>query len=124
MAGLFGNNQQGAQGSGTTQGASQQGGQNPVGHGTMGGNSWSLAGREAKQIPSPSKDFNSEGTVVVAIIVDASGKVVQAKHTSGTNTGNQKLIQLAETAALKAVFSESATQNTQYGTITYRFKLN
>ena len=51
FGGLFGNNQQGAQGSGTTQGASQQGSQNPVGHGKIGGNSWSLAGRNIKSLP-------------------------------------------------------------------------
>lgn len=123
MAGLFGNNQQGAQGSGTTQGASQQGSTNPVGRGSSGGNNWSLAGRSMKKLPPPSTDFNIEGIVVVAITVDDKGKVIQAKHTEGTTTGDNKLIQLAEAAARKAEFSES-DKKFQYGTITYRFKLN
>lgn len=123
MAGMFGNNQQGAQGSGTTQGASQQGGQNPVGQGNSGGNNWKLAGRSMKKLPAPSKDFNSEGVVVVAITVDNTGKVVSARHTEGTTTSDNKLIQLAEAAARQAVFSESETKM-QFGTITYRFKLN
>lgn len=124
MAGLFGNNQQGAQGSGTTQGASQQGGQNPVGHGTENGADWSLDGRSVKKLPPPSTDFNSQGTVVVGITVDPSGNVLQAKATTGTNTSDSKLIQLAESAAKKAVFSESPTGKMQYGTIKYHFKLN
>ena len=123
LGGLFGNNQQGAQGSGTTQGASQQGSTNPVGRGSSGGNNWSLAGRSMKKLPPPSTDFNIEGIVVVAITVDDKGKVIQAKHTEGTTTGDNKLIQLAEAAARKAEFSES-DKKFQYGTITYRFKLN
>ncbi|MBP5659356.1 MAG: TonB family protein [Paludibacteraceae bacterium] len=123
MAGMFGNNQQGAQGSGTTQGAGQQGSDNPVGQGLSGGNNWKLTGRSMKKLPSPSKDFNSEGVVVVAITVDNTGKVVAARHTEGTTTSDNKLIQLAEAAARQAEFSESETKM-QYGTITYRFKLN
>lgn len=119
----FGNNQQGAQGSGTTQGASQQGSTNPVERGSSDGNNWSLAGRSMKKLPPPSTDFNIEGIVVVAITVDDKGKVIQAKHTAGTTTGDNKLIQLAEAAARKAEFSES-DKKFQYGTITYRFKLN
>ena len=124
LAAKFGNNQQGAQGSGTTQGASQQGSQNPVGHGSSSdGNNWSLTGRSMKKLPPPSTDFNSEGVVVVGITVDNTGKVVSAKHTTGTTTGDSRLIQLAEAAARQAEFSPSETKM-QYGTITYRFRLN
>ena len=121
---LIGNNQQGAQGSGTTQGASQQGSQNPVGRGSSSdGNNWSLTGRSMKKLPPPSTDFNSEGVVVVGITVDNTGKVISAKHTTGTTTGDSRLIQLAEAAARQAEFSPSETKM-QYGTITYRFRLN
>ena len=120
----FGNNAPGATGSGTTQGASQQGSQNPVGHGTENGADWSLDGRSVKKLPPPSTDFNNQGTVVVGITVDPSGNVLQAKATTGTNTSDSKLIQLAESAAKKAVFSESPTGKMQYGTIKYHFKLN
>ena len=124
LGGLFGNNQQGAQGSGTTQGASQQGSQNPVGRGSSSdGNNWSLTGRSMKKLPPPSTDFNSEGVVVVGITVDNTGKVISAKHTTGTTTGDSRLIQLAEAAARQAEFSPSETKM-QYGTITYRFRLN
>ncbi len=119
----FGNNQPDAQGSGTTQGASQQGSQSPLGHGSSNGNKWTLEGRSMKKLPPPSKDFNSEGTVVVAIIVDNTGKVIQAKQTEGTSTSDSRLIQLAEAAARQAEFSPSETK-LQHGRITYRFRLN
>lgn len=122
MSGLFGNNQQGAQGSGTTQGASTQGSNNPVGHGSDSGNDWSLDGRSIKSLPKPSTQFNHEGVVIVGIIVDNTGKVISAKYTTGT-TGTSELIRIAEDAARKAVFTPSE-KGKQYGTITYRFKLN
>lgn len=123
MAGLFGNNQQGAQGSGTTQGASQQGSQNPVGHGSVGGNSWSLAGRNIKSLPKPSTQFDQEGTVVVNIQVNSEGKVISATIGEGTNVGNYKTRQVALEAARKAEFSPSENR-IQVGTITYTFKFN
>lgn len=122
FGGLFGNNQQGAQGSGTTQGASQQGSQNPVGHGTIGGNSWSLKGRNIKSLPKPSTRFNQEGKVVVFIQVDASGKVITATVGEGTTVSDYQTRQVALEAARKAEFSPS--DQTQVGTITYTFKLN
>ena len=124
MSGMFGNNQQGAQGSGTTQGASQQGSQNPVGHGTMGGNSWSLAGREIKVLPKPSNNFKEAGVIVVKIHVNSEGKVVAAKAgVEGSTIYNYEQTQMAEKAALKAEFTPSENK-IQVGTITYTFKLN
>ena len=123
MSGLFGNNQQGAQGSGTTQGASQQGSQNPVGHGTVGGNSWSLAGRNIKTLPKPSTQFNQEGKVVVNIQVNNEGKVISATVGEGTTVSDYQTRQVALEAARKAEFSPSENK-IQVGTITYTFKLN
>ena len=123
MAGLFGNNQQGAQGSGTTQGASQQGSNNPVGHGTIGGNSWSLAGRSMKKMPKPSTQFNQEGKVVVNIQVNSEGKVMSATVGEGTTVSDYQTRQVALEAARKAEFSPSENR-IQVGTITYTFKLN
>ncbi len=123
MSGLFGNNQQGAQGSGTTQGASQQGSQNPVGHGTVGGNEWDLRGRNIKTLPKPSTRFNQEGKVVVFIQVDASGKVISATVGEGTTVSDNQTRQVALEAAKKAEFSPSDNK-IQVGTITYTFKLN
>ena len=123
MAGMFGNNQQGAQGSGTTQGASQQGSNNPVGHGTIGGNSWSLAGRSMKKMPKPSTQFNQEGKVVVNIQVNSEGKVMSATVGEGTTVSDYQTRQVALEAARKAEFSPSENR-IQVGTITYTFKLN
>ena len=123
FGGLFGNNQQGAQGSGTTQGASQQGSQNPVGHGKIGGNSWSLAGRNIKSLPKPSTQFNQEGKVVVNIQVNGAGKVISATICEGTTVSEYQTKQVALEAARKAEFTPSDNK-IQVGTITYTFKLN
>lgn len=118
---LFGNNSAGAQGSGDTEGDSRRG--NPeVGHGSSGSSTWSLAGRSCKALPAPSNNFSQEGKVVVAIIVDGSGKVVSAKATEGTTISNDATIQLALKAAYKAEFSFTDRPDKQFGTITYIFK--
>lgn len=85
---------------------------------------WSLAGRSVISLPKPSNDFKAEGRVVVAIIVDAGGKVVSAKATEGTTVTDDSTIQLAIRAAYKAVFSKTDSPNKQFGTITYIFKFN
>ena len=123
LGGLFGNNQQGAQGSGSTQGASQQGSNNPVGHGSVGGNSWSLKGRNIKALPKPSTQFNQEGKVVVNIQVNSAGKVISATVGEGTTVRDYQTKQVALEAARKAEFSPSENK-IQVGTITYTFKLN
>lgn len=123
LAGLFGNNQQGAQGSGTTQGSTRQGSDNPVGHGSIGGNSWSLKGRNIKTLPKPSTQFNQEGRVVVAIQVNSEGKVISATVGEGTTVSDYQTRQVALEAARKAEFSPSENK-IQVGTITYTFKLN
>ena len=123
LGGLFGNNQQGAQGSGSTQGASQQGSNNPVGHGSVGGNSWSLKGRNIKALPKPSTQFNQEGKVVVNIQVNSAGKVISATVGEGTTVSDYQTKQVALEAARKAEFSPSENK-IQVGTITYTFKLN
>ena len=119
---LFGNNGAGAQGSGDTEGDSRRG--NPeVGHGSSGGNSWSLTGRGIKgTLPAPSNNFSQEGKVVVAISVDKKGKVVSAQVTEGTTVSNYETRQLAIKAAYKAEFSETDQPNLAFGTITYIFK--
>ena len=122
LGSLFGNNA-GGSGSGDTQGDSQRG-NSEVGKGSSGGTSWSLAGRSVKALPKPSNDFKQEGKVVVAIIVDGSGKVVSAKATEGTTISNYATIQLALKAAYKAEFSFTHRPDKQFGPITYIFKFN
>jgi len=121
LGSLFGNNGEGATGSGDTQGDSRRG--NPeVGSGSSGGTSWSLAGRSCKSLPPPSNNFAQEGKVVVAIIVNGNGKVVSAKATEGTTISDDATIQLAVKAAYKAEFSFTDRPDKQFGTITYIFK--
>jgi len=116
---LFGNSG-GNTGSGDSQGAGQKG--NPIGHGSSGGNSWSLDGRGIKgSLPQPSNTFKQEGKVIVEIRVNAAGQVINATHKGGTISDKQT-IQLALEAARKAKFTES--DHDQIGTITYNFKFN
>lgn len=120
MGALFGNNGSDATGSGDSQGDSQKG--NPIGHGSVGGNEWSLSGRGARAIPKPNNDFKQEGKVVVTIRVNANGDVIEAKQ-SGGNISDPTTIKLAVDAALKAKFTTSDNSQ-QVGTITYYFKFN
>lgn len=107
-------------GSGDSQGAGQKG--NPVGHGSSGGNDWSLAGRSLKgTLPQPSDNFRQEGKVVVQIRVNAAGKVTQATIKGG-DVSDKPTQQLALDAAYKAKFTEG--DHDQIGTITYNFKFN
>lgn len=121
MAGLFGGGSGTGTGSGTTSGDKTQG--NPVGKGSgsVGGNRWSLSGRDVKSLPKPNDTFEQEGTVVVSITVDASGKVVSAKATGGT-VSDAKTKRLAEEAAMKATFTAGSSE--VRGNITYTFKFN
>ena len=120
MGSLFGNNGSDATGSGNSQGAGQKG--NPVGHGSEGGNDWSLAGRGLRgTLPKPSNTFNQEGKVIVEIRVNAAGNVINAT-VKGGNVSDKQTQQLALEAARKAKFTEG--EHDQIGTITYIFKLN
>ena len=117
---LFGKTGGTSVGGGDTQGEGQKG--NPVGHGSSGSGSWSLAGRGIKgNLPQPSKDFKQEGKVVVQIRVNAAGQVVNATITGG-DVSDKTTQQLALDAARKAKFTEG--NHDQIGTITYIFKLN
>ena len=116
---LFGNTGN-TTGSGDSQGLGQKG--QPIGHGSRGTASWSLAGRGIKgTLPQPANTFNQEGRVIVEIRVNAAGKVVSAVHKGG-NVNDKATIQLALDAAKKAKFTEG--DHDQIGTITYNFKFN
>jgi len=120
LGSLFGNNGSDAKGSGDGQGNGQKG--NPVGHGSSGGNDWSLAGRGIHgTLPRPANSFNQEGKVIVEIRVNAAGQVTNARHKGG-NISDKQTIQLALDAAKKAKFTEG--DHDQIGTITYNFKFN
>ena len=79
----------------------------------------------AKKLAKPTNNSSEQGTVVIKIWVDRSGKVINARmKVSGTNTSSTNLQKLALEAALKARFNTNpnATE-VQTGTITYKFVL-
>lgn len=106
-------------GSGTGKGDGQPG--NPVGRGSQGAATWSLAGRECKSVAQPSNNFNQEGKVVVSIQVDAAGNVSSAAVGNGTTVSDYATQQIALKAARETKFSASESK-IQIGTITYIFK--
>ena len=119
MSSLFGNSGANS-GNGSSQGNGQKG--NPVGHGSSGGNSWSLSGRGIKgTLPQPANTFNQEGRVIIEIRVNAAGNIVSAV-VKGGNISDKQTQQLALEAARKAKFTEG--DHDQIGTITYNFKFN
>mgnify|MGYP001124986266 CR=1 FL=1 len=94
------------------------------GTGTRGtGISYSLTGRTATSTPKPSYPGREEGTVVVKITVDKTGKVTAAEPGQrGTTTMNPDLHDAARRAALQARFNmDENAPAFQTGTITYRF---
>ena len=128
VAGAFGN--AGNKGSsGNTAGNGSQG--SPTGNSNTGkttgvgglgtGTSAQVGNRLVVYLAKPDyADSSSEGTVVVAIQVSATGAVISANVTSST-TSSAALKNAAIVAAKQSKFSEG--DRTESGTITYRFKL-
>jgi len=89
------------------------------------GSSWSLAGRSAQSLPVPKYDHQVEGTVVVEVTVDRSGKVTSATPgVKGSTTLDEYLLKVARDAALLAKFDNKPdAPMVQKGTITYVFIL-
>lgn len=90
--------------------------------GSGGGPAYDLGGRGAKSIPSPSRDFDEEGKVVVDIWVDNDGRVQRAEIGKGTTVTNSSMRESARQAALSAIFvQDKNASELQKGTITYTF---
>ena len=69
------------------------------------------------------KGYNEEGVVVLKVIVNRSGKVIQAIAINGT-IGSTCLINASKVAALRTKFEpKDDAPETQAGTITYNFKI-
>ena len=86
--------------------------------------SYSLAERTlVGELVKPTYNVYEEGKVVVTIIVNKDGAVINATVGSGTNTDNQTLRNAAVEAAQKTKFNKITTDKNQSGTITYIFKL-
>jgi TonB family protein len=86
---------------------------------------YALSNRSAVDLPRPPKGIQAEGKVVVEILVDRDGNVIDARPgVKGSNTTNEKLYQASKNAAMKAKFNVSANSpERQKGTLTYIFEL-
>lgn len=86
---------------------------------------FSLDGRShIGSLPRPSFNIEAEGVVMVRILVDSEGKVINASiDLEGTDTDNIALRNAALTAAKQARFNAINSKTNQSGSITYRFRL-
>ena len=118
MSSLFGNTGNSENVGSGSQGAGQKG--NPVGHGSSGGNSWSLEGRGIKgTFPTPEKGQYTPGKVVIEIRVDPQGQVISAREAKGGNISDKNTIEAMLKKAREVRFTESDKNNVQIGYITY-----
>lgn len=130
MAGLFGNGS-GEGSRGNTAGKGTQG--VPTGNasfgktsGIGGWGSYDLGGRSLGKggLAQPSYSVDDYGTVVIDIVVNPRGDVVEATIGRGTNTPSTILKNESLKAARKTKFNAVNTAGNQKGTITYKFNLN
>lgn len=85
--------------------------------------SFSLKGRSAISIPNPIYTCDRAGKIVVNIIVNESGDVIDTSiNKSSSSTLNECLTEQALQYANGARFSRLAGREKQPGTITYQFK--
>ena len=113
-------------GTGTGVGSgSGTGGGSGSGNGKGVGSGYSLTGRKALSIPKPNYNCDEEGTVVVQITVDKTGRTIDAKpgYRGTTNTA-ACLASQAKSAALNSRWdARSNGEENQVGTITYNFNI-
>jgi len=130
LAGVFGNGS-GTGSRGNTHGTGTQG--SPAGNsssgkvsGVGGTGTYDLGGRGvgAGGLKLPSYTVDDYGTVVVDIIVDPKGNVIETSIGKGTNSTNSSLRNESLRAARQTKFAVVNTSNNQKGTITYKFNLN
>ena len=86
---------------------------------------YNLLGREALKKPIEQPNCQEEGTVVVRIEVDQTGKVIKAiPGVKGTTNSAKCLLEPAKIAALKTTWNASKdAPSKQKGTIIYKFTL-
>lgn len=129
MAGLFGNGStSGSKGNTTSSGAQgSPSGNSNAGKlsGVAGLGSYDLGGRGvgANGLVLPAYKVDDYGTVVVDIIVDPQGNVIEPSIGKGTTTANSSLLNESLSAAKRTKFRSIPTSNNQRGTITYKFNL-
>lgn len=85
--------------------------------------SYSLVDRQGYRLPPPIYTCIEGGKVVINIVVDSNGNVIDASfNEKSSGTTNGCLVDNAITYAYKASFSSSSDRETQKGTITYLFQ--
>ena len=92
----------------------------------LGGSGWSLTGRSAAALPTPTYDKNKEGRIIVKIWVDRTGKVVKTQAPEkGSTISDVSMVNRAKEAAGRAKFNaDPHAEELQTGTITYIFRRN
>ncbi|WP_424492467.1 hypothetical protein [Salinimicrobium sp. GXAS 041] len=85
--------------------------------------SFSLVGRSAYQIPNPIYTCDTRGKIVVNILVNEEGRVINTSINKVSSTSsNECLVDRALDYAAGASFSRLSGRNEQKGTITYYFQ--
>jgi outer membrane biosynthesis protein TonB len=89
------------------------------------GISYNLEGRGIQRLPLPKYDYQQGGIVVVDVLVDRTGRVVQATPgAKGSTILDDYLLRAAQTAAMEAQFdAKPDAPLNQKGSITYNFIL-
>ncbi len=91
--------------------------------GLTGSPDFSMDGRTLTQKPTISDQSQTEGKIIVTVVVNSRGEVLSAKAGArGTTLSNSSIQRKCEDAALRARFSPSDREE-QTGTITFIFKL-
>jgi hypothetical protein len=96
------------------------------GNGSGSNSGYSLERRKIIYKPQPEYNCNEEGTVVVEIVVDKNGNVLEAKTgLKGTTNNSKCLLDACKEAALKTKWEadENAPEK-QVGNISYNFSMN
>jgi hypothetical protein len=96
------------------------------GNGSGSNSGYSLERRKAINKPQPEYNCNEEGTVVVEIVVDKKGNVLEAKTgLKGTTNNSKCLLDACKEAASKTKWEvdENAPEK-QVGNISYNFRMN
>lgn len=83
--------------------------------------SYSLVNRTHYYLPTPVYLCENGGKIVVNIIVNASGDVIDAYVNSSSTSSNECLIEHALQYAEDAKFSKDASKEKQIGSITFNF---
>jgi len=129
----FGRSDKSSTGQGNTTGNKNQGGKNgsedskhTKGIGNGNGISFVLNGRSSVSLHAPKSEVQAEGVVVVEIIVNRNGEVVEARPgVVGSTTTDGRLFEIAKKAALKTKFNtDDSAADRQKGTIKYVFELH